>query len=64
MPKLILWNVQSAFSDTVLSRAGNPYISYCSGYSISTFQYLTTLIDKGAMDSMIDILSQPQFQWK
>ena len=24
----------------------------------------TTLIDKGAMDSMIDILSQPQFQWK
>ena len=64
MPKLILWNVQSTFSDTVLSKAGNPYISYCSGYSISTFQYLTTLIDKGAMDSMRDILSQPQFQWK
>lgn len=64
MPKLILWNVQDNFSDTVLSKADNPYISYCSGYSVSTFKYITTLIDKGAMNSMIEILSQPQFQWK
>lgn len=64
MPRLVLWNVSENFSDTVLAKASNPYVSYCSGYSIGTFNYIMALIEKGAVGSMIEILSQPQFQWK
>ena len=62
-PKLIMWNVESRGSRFV-GKSINPFVSYVSGSSASTFKELTTLINEDAVTAMKKILSRPAFQWK
>lgn len=62
-PKLIMWNVESRGSRFV-GKSTNPFVSYVSGSSASTFKELTTLINEDAVTAMKKILSRPAFQWK
>ena len=62
-PKLIMWNVESRGSRFV-GKSTNPFVSYVSGSSASTFKELTTLINEDAVTAMKKILSHPAFQWK
>lgn len=60
MPKLIFWNV-SARQNTFLSKHTNPYVSFVSGCSASTFSNLTQLIDLSAYEAMRAILDKYEF---
>lgn len=60
-PKLILWNVESR-GGRVLAQQGEN-VGFCSGYGVGPFKNLTSLIEKSAYDSMVEILSQEAFQW-
>lgn len=60
-PKLIYWNVNNG-SNTFLARPEDK-VSFISGYGVSQMKYLTTLIEKSAYDSMVEVLSQPAFRW-
>lgn len=59
--KVISWNVASR-NGTAIAPASD-YVSYCSGYSASSFKHFTTLINESSWDSMVKILTQPQFCW-
>ena len=59
--KVISWNVANRHNTKLAPRSSN--ISYCSGYSSSTFKYFTSLINLDAHDAMVEILSRPEFQW-
>lgn len=61
-PKLILWNVESR-GGRVLAQQGEN-VGFCSGYGVGPFKNLTSLIEKSAYDSMVEILSQEVFTWK
>ena len=60
-PKLILWNVESR-SGRVLAQS-HEKVGFCSGYGLSPFKNLTELIENSAYDSMVKILSKPEFTW-
>ena len=60
-PKLILWNVESR-GDRVLAQS-HEKVGFCSGYGIGPFKNLTELIENSAYDSMVKILSKPEFAW-
>lgn len=60
MPKLIFWNVE-ARQNTFLSKHTNPYVSFVSGCSASTFSNLTQLIDLSAYEAMRAILDKYEF---
>lgn len=60
MPKLIFWNV-SARQNTFLGKHTNPYVSFVSGCSASTFSNLTQLIDLSAYEAMRAILDKYEF---
>lgn len=60
MPKLIFWNV-STRQNTFLSKHTNPYVSFVSGCSASTFSNLTQLIDLSAYEAMRAILDKYEF---
>ena len=61
-PKLILWNVESRGGRVLAQQSER--VSFVSGYGVSPFSNLTTLIEKDAYTAMREILSKPQFQWK
>lgn len=61
-PKLILWNVESRGGVSIAPASDN--VSYCSGYGIGPFKNLIDLIEMSAWDSMVKILTQPQFTWR
>lgn len=60
MPKLIFWNVE-ARQNTFLSKHTNPYVSFVSGCSASTFANLTQLINLSAYEAMRAILDKYEF---
>ena len=60
-PKLILWNVESRGGRVLAQQSEN--VGFCSGYGVGPFKNLTSLIEKSAYESMVEILSQPVFQW-
>ena len=60
MPKLIFWNV-AARQNTFLSKHTNPYVSFVSGCSASTFANLTQLINLSAYEAMRAILDKYEF---
>lgn len=62
-PKVIMWNCASR-GNRFLDDMNNPYLSFISGASASSFKELTTLITKDAYTAMVEILSKPEFSWK
>ena len=61
-PKLILWNVESRGDRSIAQQTDN--VGYCSGFGVGPFKNLTELITMSAWDSMVKILTQPQFCWQ
>lgn len=59
-PKIVFWNVE-ARGNRYLDRMTNPYVSFVSGASSSTFKNMNDLIDLGPYESMVKILSQYEF---
>lgn len=59
-PKMILWNCECR-NGNVLARSNNPYVSFVSGVSASSFKELSTLIDYDAYTAMCMILEKYQF---
>lgn len=62
-PKVVMWNCASR-GNRFLDDKTNPYLSFVSGSSASSFKELTTLITKDAYTAMVEILSKPEFSWK
>lgn len=61
-PKLIYWNIESRHGNVLSQCTDN--VAYCSGYGIGSFKFFQTLIDKSAVEAMMEILTQPAFCWK
>lgn len=59
--KVISWNVNGR--DNVMATVKDD-VTYCSGYGVGPFKFMTELIDKSAWDCMVAILTQPEFSWK
>lgn len=59
-PRMILWNAECR-QNTYLARSNNPYVSFVSGCSASTFSNLTQLIDLSPYEAMRAILDKYEF---
>lgn len=59
-PKIVFWNVE-ARGNRYLDRMTNPYVSFVSGASPSTFKNMNDLIDLSPYESMVKILNQYEF---
>lgn len=58
MPKIIFWNVEGGKSFLSLE---NENVAFTSGYSASIFNQLESLIKKGSIESIIEILSKYEY---
>ncbi len=58
MPKIIFWNVEGGKSFLSLE---NENVAFTSGYSASIFNQLESLIKKGSIEAIIEILSKYEY---
>lgn len=62
MPKLIYWNVCARNNTFNATQSDN--VAFVSGSGVGPFKNFIESIEYSAYDSMVKILTQPQFSWK